>query len=230
MRVPFSEMPGPQERHLRRRIANPLFRDAPEAADPDALLEAQRLDHEALVAFIEELKQLIAEAVSLPPNVDSDQVLGLKERLDKAYETACGMADDQSGNKAAIRRLIEVIMQAVWKGAAGDPQAEDELRQEEQARALHFELLEHPLVADLLAPDSPVGEDELVPTLLGAAETELDAALDLFDEAQLREIARQGRQRLSELDPRGEALPEAWNRLHRIDARLGSDQGRHLHS
>ncbi|MGD2084256.1 MAG: hypothetical protein PVF91_14945 [Chromatiales bacterium] len=230
MRVPYSEMPGAHERHLRRRIANPLFPDAPEALDPDGLLEVQRLDHEALLAFIDDLKRLIGEAGNLPPNAESDQVLGLKERLDKAYETACGLADDQARNKAAIRRLIEVIMQAVWKGAAGDPRAEEELSQEEQARAMHFALLEHSLVADLLAPDSPIREEDLVPTLLSAADEELEAALDIFDETHLREIARRGRDRLSQVDPEGRSLPEAWSRLHRIDARLGADQGRHLHS
>lgn len=230
MRVPFSELPGARERHLRRKLANPLFPGSPAEADPDALLEAQRLDHEALAAFLDELKELVGEAAALPPNVESDRILGLKERLDRAYETACGVADDQSRNKAAIRRLLEVIMRAVWSGAAGDPQAQQELEQEEQARDMHFALLEHPLVADLLAPDSPIEQQELVPALLSAGADELEAALGLFDGEQLAEITCDARARLSHLDPQGEALPQAWEHLGRMEERRGAGRNRPLHS
>jgi hypothetical protein len=227
-RVPFSELPGPHERHYRRKLANPLFVDAPLEVDPDELLEAQRLDHEALVAFLEELRRLVAAAAGLPPNVESDVVLSLKERLDKAYEAACSLADRQEANKDAIRRLIAVIMRVVRKGAAGDPKAEDELDHEEQARTIHFELLAHALVADLLSPESPVGADELVPTLLSADQTQLEAALEIFDAEQLNELVSEGRGLLSRVDPGAVTLPEAWARLGQMEARLDASGGRPL--
>jgi len=228
MRVPFSQLPGAHERHYRRKLANPLFPDGPGAVDDDALLEVQRLDHEALVAFIADLRRLIAEAVGLPPTAESDQVLSLKERLDKAYETACGLADEQERNKAAIRRLLEVMMRAVRTGASGDPRAEAELEQETQARDLHYRLLEHPLVADLLAPESPIGPDELAPTLLSAEPEGLEAALDLFDTGQLALIVAQSRDLLSRSDPGGGLLAEARDRLARLEARLADCAGQPL--
>jgi len=222
MRVPFSELPGAHERHYRRKLGNRLFDDAPQEVDPDRLLEVQRLDHEALVAFIQGLRTLVAEAAALPPNVESDVVLSLKERLDKAYETACGLADQQQGNKNAIRRLVEVIMQVVHQGAAGDPRAEQELAQEEQARGLHFRLLEYPLVADLLSPESPIGEEELVATLLSAEQDELEAALEIFDAEQLSAVAAEGHRLLTRLAPPGGEFPDAQERLALIDECLAS--------
>ncbi len=228
MPVDLSPRPGAHERHYRRKLANPLFEDAPPSIDPDALLEARRLDHDALTAFVVHLKQLVAEAANLPPSAESDRVLALKERLDQAYEQASGLAEDQRRNQDAIRRLLDVIMGAVRQGAAGDLRAEAELQQEEQARALHFALLEHPLVADLLAPDSPIGGDELAPTLLSADPQALEAALGLFDSEQLGRIAEQSRTLLLRADPDARRLPEAWDRLRRIEAQLGPAAARRL--
>jgi hypothetical protein len=115
----------------------------------------------------------------------------LKERLDQAYETACRLADDQTPNKEAIKKLVEVIMQSVWKGAGNDTLAHQELEQEEIARQAHFELLESPLVADLLDPESPIAQDELLPSLLSAEQADFEAAITLFDSAQLEALLNQ---------------------------------------
>jgi hypothetical protein len=185
MPVQFSQNPGRHERHYRRRLGNPLFAEAPAAPDDETLLEMQRLDHEELLAFITELRATVRRAIELEPNEESDVILGIKERLDRLYEVSAGLAEDHSGNQAAIRDLVEVIMRNVERGAAGDPQALDELAQERIARAAHFDLLATPLVADLLHPQSVIAADELAPTLLSASEAELNAALQLFDVEQL---------------------------------------------
>jgi hypothetical protein len=134
----------------------------------------------------------VGEAVALGPHEQSDVILELKERLDQAYETACRLADDQSPNKEAIRKLVAVIMRAVWKGAGNDTLAHQELEQEEAARATHYDLLEQPLVADLLDPDSLIGENELLPVLLTCEKSAFEAAVTLFDPAQLAALSDQG--------------------------------------
>ncbi len=192
MRLLFSEMPGRHERHLMRKHNNELFPESERKLTPDQLNEAQRLDHEELVAYIGDLRKLVGEAVALGPHEQSDVILELKERLDKSYETACRLADDQSPNKEAIKRLVKVIMQAVWKGAGTDSLAHQELGQEEEARKTHFELLEFPLVADLLDPESVIQESDLLPSLLSARREEFEAAVTLFDPIQLGEICAQG--------------------------------------
>lgn len=182
----ISDLPGRQERHLLRKQDNPLFPEAQRQLDGDRLLEAQRLDHEELEAFITEFHTLVHQAINLKPSEDSEVILQLKEQLDKAYEQACGLADEQGETRQALRKLIELIMNAVRNGAGNDTLALGELEQETIARATHFELLRHPLVADLLDPDSPITPEELAPTLLSADAEELTAVLSIFDAAQLQ--------------------------------------------
>jgi hypothetical protein len=191
MSLLFSERPGRHERHLLRKYENPLFPEAARRLTQEQLTEAQRLDHEELVAYIGDLRNMVGEAVALGPYEQSDVILELKERLDQAYETACRLADDQTPNKEAIKKLVEVIMQSVWKGAGNDTLAHQELEQEEIARQAHFELLESPLVADLLDPESPIAQDELLPSLLSAEQADFEAAITLFDSAQLEALLNQ---------------------------------------
>ena len=187
MTLIFSQRPGRRERHLVRKHDNPLFPDEPPLTS-HLLLEAQRLDHEELEAFLADFHQLVHQAVELDANVGSEVVLALKERLDRAYEQAAGLADDQSQVQAAIVRLLGPIMAAVRRGAANDSVALQELEQEALARTTHFELLAQPLVADLLAPDSPIAEAELAATLLSVPQREFSAALTLFDPQQREQL------------------------------------------
>jgi hypothetical protein len=188
MTIPYSERPGRHERHYRRRVGNPLFGERAAVRDDEVLLEMQRLDHEELLAFLEDLRATVRRAVELRPNEGSDVVLAIKEQLDRLYEQSAGLADDHGGNQSAIAELVEVIMRNVERGAAGDAQAIAELAQEREARATHFLLLQAPLVADLLHPQSVIVADELAPTLLSAGEAELASALQLFDLAQLSQL------------------------------------------
>jgi hypothetical protein len=224
MRLLYSQLPGRHERHLLRKQDNPLFPESQRSISQSELSEAQRLDHEELEAYIGELRKLVGEAVAFGPHEQSDVILELKERLDKAYETACRMADDQSPNKEAIRKLVAVIMRAVWKGAGNDTLAHQELEQEEAARATHYELLENPLVADLLDPDSPIREDELLPVLLSAEQEAFEAAITLFDPEHIRALCAQGEALLPKLD-RDEVAVRAKQRIEALQTLLSGLQG-----
>ncbi|MGD8265525.1 MAG: hypothetical protein PVH09_03110 [Chromatiales bacterium] len=199
-KAPFSNKPGRHERHLLRKLDNPLFpRPVIDPADEE-ILEAQRLDHEELLAYITELRQLVQQAIELKPNEESQIILDLKADLDKSYEKACTMADEQEGNKQAIHQLINVIMRTIRVNAIGDSRAEQELNEEEQARALHFTLLEQPIVPDLLDPETLISEDELVPCLLSESKEGLEAALELFDEEQRAHLVAQAEQLVEAMD------------------------------
>jgi hypothetical protein len=219
MRLHYSQLPGRHERHLLRKQNNPLFPEPQRIISQDDLTEAQRLDHEELERYIQSLRKLVGEAVSLGPHEQSDVILELKERLDHSYETACRLADDQSPNKEAIRKLVEVIMRAVWKGAGNDTLAHQELEQEEMARATHYDLLETPLVADLLDPESLIKGDELLLVLLSEKREDFEAAITLFDSAQLRLLCEQGVE-LRRRDESLESLPDARGRLDELERRL----------
>ncbi|MCB1761574.1 MAG: hypothetical protein KDI27_00340 [Gammaproteobacteria bacterium] len=206
MPLHFSEKPGRRERHLLRKQNNPLFPQSQRQISSGALEQAQRLDHEELVEFITQFRKLILEVAELQPNAESGLILSLKERLDKCYEQSAGLADDQRETQQAIVKLQQLIMAAVRKGAGDDPIALQELVQEERARSAHFELLAFPLVADLLAPDSPVGANELAATLLSVPQKEFDAALSLFDEDQRVLLQRDVEALLSELPGTADTL------------------------
>ena len=208
--------PGRHERQLRRRWESPLFPD--QGGDPEALRDARLRDRQESNAFLEALRTTVQRAVELSPREESQVVLDLKTDLDRLYETASSLGGDQRGNKEAIRRLVAIVMRAVWAGAEGDPQAEAELEQEGLARAAHFALLEEPLVADLLHPHSLISPQELVPTLLSVDAEALGAALELFDAGQLAHLAAEARALLEARDPQATALPEAWARLAQIAA------------
>ncbi len=224
MTVLPSQLPGRRERHLLRKRGNQLFPEAERriAGEDGALQEAQRLDHEELVEFITRFRTLVHETVNLKSNEESDVILEIKEHMDKAYEQAAGLADEQSETKKAIVKLLDVIMQAVWKGAGDDIHARDALEQEEAARATHFTLLNHPLVADLLYPDSPISESELLPTLLTAPADEVRAAMGLFNTRQLEALCQQGREFLDLLKSEAGAQAEAEERLAVMEAELAS--------
>lgn len=211
MRVPFSEFPGRHERHYRRRLANPLFSE-PTEEDEQQLLEVQRLDHEELLAFFARLRELVQQAMHLEPQAETEVVLQLKEDLEQLYETAAGVAEDQQDNQQAIAQLLEVVMRAVTANTGGDALAQQELHLEAQARALHFALLTHPLVADLLHPESLIGADELVATLLSEEPEQVEAALTLFDSAQREQLAAQAQALLNQHDPQ-RTRAQAWSCL-----------------
>lgn len=215
----ISDLPGRRERHLLRQQDNPLFPEAQRRLNGDRLLEAQRLDHEELEAFITEFHQLVHQAINLKPSEDSEVILQLKEQLDKAYEQACGLADEQDQTRQALHKLIELIMAAVRKGAGNDTLALSELEQETIARATHFELLQHPLVADLLDPESPIRPEELAPTLLSASTDELAAVLSIFDDAQTALLYNDA---VKLLEQTPDAPASTQQRLQQIRQRLDS--------
>jgi hypothetical protein len=215
MRLLFSELPGRHERHLMRKQDNLLFPEELRHFSQAQLTEAQRLDHEELEAYIRDLRKLVGEAIALGPHEQSDVILELKERLDKAYETACRLADEQTSNKEAIQKLVSVIMRAVWRGAGNDSLAQQELEQEEEARRTHYALLEYPLVADLLDPDSLIGEAELLPVLLSADRQAFEAAVNLFDPSQLKALSEQAQAWIPSLQ-REPSLQEARERMDEI--------------
>lgn len=220
MKPSFSSHPGAHERQLIRCAENPLFPPNRRQVIQIELNQAQRRDQEEAAAFQERFRSLVQRAIDLPPQADSEVVLKLKEDLDQAYEQACGLAGDPREIKTALKKLLDIVMRAVWRGAGDDAAAQVNLREEEAARAAHFALLEHPLIADLIRPDSPIGPDELVATLLSESAPVLAAVLTLFDADQLTLICQDARQVLKPLDMSSPPIANAHARLAEMEQQL----------
>jgi len=216
MSTVFPEHTGIREQHLLRMKNNPLFEADRREVSNEALARARMEDGLEMDRFMAEFQQLVQRAVSLAPNTPSEVILEIKEELDRSYQRCCTLPVEQDKIKQAIRTLIETIMRAVKAGIGNDAYAKQQLLDEEVARKLHFEMQELPLVAALTAPDSPVAEDELIPSLLSEPLETLAGTLQLFDENQLASIYSDAEQFLQQRDPRRE-LGAAWQRLQLIE-------------
>ena len=118
-------------------------------------------------------------------------MLALKQRLDRLYEQVCGLGGDRTAEKKGLTKLHQVVNQSIAAGAAGDATAEEKLAEEALARNTHWQLLEEPLVADLLLPDSPIPQDDLLPSLLSKSARSFAATMAMFSPEQCRSLLAQ---------------------------------------
>lgn len=207
MNITFSAQPGSHERQLKTRYNNPLFRAERQTISLIDLADAQAKDAKESDQFRQDFADTFASAADLGNHVGSEVILGLKEKCDALYEQACGLGGDFSTEKDSLKKFLDVLMAAVVQGAAGDDYALDELAQESTARDIHFRLLTAPVVADLLKPDTPIGNDELIPTLLSQSVGDITLAVELFDEEQRIELHREAESLINELQQSGITLP-----------------------
>ncbi len=204
-----SENPGAHERHLVRRHENVLFGERSTEVTSDSLQQNQKIDHDVLQRFMLDFREVVNQAVALKSNEDSEVILAVKDQLDKLYATSVSVADDQNRVQESINKLINVVMQSVRKGADQDPQALQELAQEDAARDANYAFLESKLVADILDPESPINNEDLLPTLLCAEKDDLALATQLFDLEQIIFLLEQGKLLLDKLDSEAEDITQA---------------------
>ena len=216
MSLIFSSHPGARERHLQRQYKNPLFTPEQREFNEQRLSGAQYMDEKEEEEFFQSFHQLLEEVAELKPNEGSEKMLDLKGRLDHCYEQCCGLGGEHIGEKQAISKLVTVIMNAIRQGAEGDAEAEMNLNEEQLARNTHYQLLQFPLVADLLRPKTPIASDQLIPTLLSESAEAVSAAFRMFDKEQQAEIYPQAKALLDAKLQENYDLPEAWKRLEQM--------------
>jgi hypothetical protein len=222
MTMNFSISPGPFERHLKRRLLNPLFSQPEKELTQQDIIDAQKKDEENLLNFMNYFQSVVKKTTELGTHSESDAVLQIKEQLDECYATSCAMPGEHDNLKTAIKRLITAIMAAIRKGAEDDPIALKKLDEEDVARKLHNELHERKLIADLMLEDSPINENELTPTLLNEEADDLEAALQLFSAEQLDLIVKDAQALLEKLRKEGHEIPHAWERFQQIKQALNA--------
>jgi hypothetical protein len=208
--------PGIREQHLLRKQGNPLFDEDQRTVSSDDIADARLRDGIEKDRFQEVFNTLVGKAADLEPNAPSETVLEIKEELDQSYQQACALPGNQEPIKSAIRKLVAVIMQAVWNSVGNDAFARQQLQDEEIARNEHFQLQELPLVAALMHPDSPIAENELIPSLLSEPEESLIPTMQIFDENQIAQIYNDAGAFLEQRDP-AHMLTDAWRRLQIIE-------------
>jgi len=217
MTITFSSHPGCRERHLQRRYNNPLFSHYAHEVTQKEAETAQQHDEEERQAFATTFREVLQDMSHLEPKVEIDTILKLKEKIDGLYEKCAGLGGGNlAGEKEALKKLNELIMQSLYSAAQGSPFVE-ELKKEETAREMHFSLLEYSFIAHLLHPDSPIEQNDIVPTLLTEEEKPLQAAMTLFAPEQQKILCDEAKRLLTNLKEQGYHLPIAWSRLETME-------------
>jgi len=213
MELQFSTYPGCWERHLQRQHHNPLFSHR-QPITQEAVNLARRKDKTERRAFYRAFEELLQEVSTLQAQVEAKVVLNLKMKIDSLYEQCAGLGGENlSAQKQGLRQLHDLIMQAIWASGIEDPQIITKLQQEAADYQMHLTLLEHPLVAHLLHPNSPITQQDIIPTLLTEEEAPLRAAMSLFNTSQQQILCTEARKLLTQLKQQGYLLPTAWARL-----------------
>lgn len=182
MNLFFSDKPGAHERHLRRKVNNPLFGDV--SVTQEDIQRAREEDEKELRRFLDEFHAIANDASQLDASAEADLLIGLKQRLEKSYECSCGVMGSQEEIQTALSKLIDSIMNTLMHSAVEDVAAQQKLTDEHHLRQKHFDRLGYDLVADLLRVDSPINPDDLVPALLSAPAQAARAAVSLFTDEQ----------------------------------------------
>lgn len=215
----FRDNPGCRERHLRRKLDNPLF-PAGERDKTRAELETeQRRDDDELNAFLGKVKALVTRVGDLSPDSDVNEIVDLKARVDAHYEQCMGLPGDQRRVKAALIRLITELTRLNMQ-TLNDTRSLVELQDEQAKRLAHFTRLEFPLTGDICREESPVTQSELVPTLLSEPTDALSAALGLFEAERIAAIRDEARELIEHRCEEGFDMSPAKENLGLIERQV----------
>ena len=216
MKLNFSELPGPRERQLQRRLNNPLF-NASSTITQQEIDTAHQQDHVAMQQFMEQFRELVQRTVTLEKNVESEVILRLKAQLERQYAVCTGLAGRPVAIQAAIKKLIAAISSTLRLSSKNDAPALEKLNKDEAHTLLHFQLCDHLLVSDILNPDEVIKNEEQIPNLLNATEDELMAALALFPPGRIELLIEEGKVLLEKIEAGGRSMPVAWLRLAQME-------------
>lgn len=208
----FRKNPGCRERHLRRKLDNPLFAPAERRTTLEELDTEQRRDDDELSAFLESVKTLVSRVGELSPDSDTREVVELKAHADSHYEQCLGLPGDQRRVKAALIKLITELTRLNMR-TLQDTQSLVALQEEQIKRLAHFTRLEFPVTGDICREQSPLAEGDLVPTLLSEPPDALNAALGLFDAERVGDIRDQARALVEERRAEGHDVSRAEENL-----------------
>ena len=215
--IKFSALAGAHERQLQRKYHNPLFPNADQYLLAEEVEQARRKDQQDLQAFFTAFEDSVQQAAKLTGSVDAEVVLELKQELERLYVHSTSLGGDLDQHRDALRKLIQVCMATITRGASDDVIALQKLEQEAQARAVFFSLLDTSLVADLIRGDEIVKAQELIPTLLSENEDSLSQVLELFDEEQLDQLVANAREFVQNLSPQVRATSQCQPRLAQME-------------
>lgn len=221
LKASFRDHPGCRERHLRRKLDNPLFGAPERRVTPHALHTAQRRDDDELATFLGAVRTLVSQVSALTPDSNRDALLELTRHADTCYEQCPGLPGDQRRVKSALVKLIAELTRLHMR-TLRDAAALAVLQEEQVRRLAHFTALEFPLTGDICRAQSPIAGPELVPTLLSEPGEAVEAALGLFDRPRITAIRNEAERLIAQRRAQGHQLAAAGAVLATIEHRLAA--------
>lgn len=218
MKLSFSAQPGCWERHLQRQYENPLFQHMEREITQDLVAAAQQRDEEERQRFQQGFHSLLSEVSTLASQVEAEIMFKFQDRIDALYEQCSGLGGDFAAEKQGLRNLNEIIMQAIKVSSQDKPEALAPLLEKDASRQRHFHLLNYPVIAHLLHPETPILVSDIVPTLLSEESEAVKMAMSLFSEEQQQVLIEEAQRLLQELKQQGYLLPHAWQQLAVMEA------------
>ena len=220
----FRKNPGCRERHLRRKLDNPLFPADQRGTTTKELSVEQRRDDDELAAFLSEVKSLVARVGDLSPDSNASEIVELKTHVDSYYEQCLGLPGDQRRVKAALIKLITELTRLDMQ-TMQDTESLVDLKNEQVNRLAHFTRLEFPLTADICREQTPVADGDLVPTLLSEPSDAVSAALSLFDADRVTSIREEARSLIQRRKEEGFDMSAAEDNLAAIVRHIEENGG-----
>lgn len=183
----WTDNPGCFERHLRRRFQNPLFPHERQNVSREDLEKAQARDAEELGEFLREFRNLterekvLVEMRDVPAAYFLEQSRIIGELIKKAAALG-GSAFEHYPELVLRRGLIEDLL-------GQESFSSDFVEKLDQIKMMHeirSESTDHPLVAQMARPDTPISRDDVFATVLTEGPIAIRAVLSSIPAGDLR--------------------------------------------
>lgn len=168
--------PGCFKRHLQRRRQNPLFPIDRQDVSPIDIEQARQRDNEERSALKSRIVESLHPLMEGPDSVDGRIAIDLLQELHQLVELVYQSDQGLERQAVALQRGYESLSESMR--IVRGPEYSAPL--DAAARTLHAQiaLCGAPLLATLSRTDSPMRQDELVPSILGLPVSDMRRCLD----------------------------------------------------
>ena len=130
----WSTMPGPRERHLKRRHRNLLFPTERRQVSESEVLDARRADALELQSLREKSRDVLSAVASLPPRSDVETAMLLIDALEELWTSA--VAEGTAGLELVrgIDEMQSELLSLVGGALATQPEVAEQLELATQMR------------------------------------------------------------------------------------------------
>ncbi len=158
------------------------------------VVEARERDKKEQKEFLRNFKGVVEKVSKLPERADSERLLELIPELDSCYTQCMVLGAQFPKEKQALSRLIILFEQTLLRHAGTDNAFLEQFKQEQEARKMHHQALENPIVASMMRDDSPISNDELPATILSEPSSLIEEVLTFLNQEQIESLRKHAKE------------------------------------